>query len=163
MRPVSHNVIKKYFQKIANEHKQIHDFSTFNLNAARERLRSGLKTPIFLLESHSSDIEGGRTSTFNVRTVSFLIMDHVPRNDFEREDEIKNESEQITLDILSRMHRDGNNPEHWLYGLFDKNSVSSDTPPEFLFGDMMGYNTRLEIKNHEPLTFDPDKWEIVEE
>ena len=90
-------------------------------------------------------------------------MDHVPRNNFEREDEIKDESEQISIDIIARMHKDAKDPEHWLYGLFDKNSVSMDTPPEYIFGDMMGYNTLLEIKNHEPLTFEPEKWEITEE
>lgn len=159
-RLVRHGVIRDYFKQIATEHKLIKGFATFNLNQAREQLRSGLDTPILLLESASSELDGGKTSTFNIRTISFLIMEHVPPLNFEEEDNIKERSEQYTLDILSRIQRDAQNPAHWLFGLFDKTTVVSDTPPEYLFGDMMGYNTRLELKNHEPLCFEPEKWDL---
>ena len=162
-RSVSHQKIIDYFECIANEHILINSFCRFNFNEIKARLRGGVEDYILCLESHSGDITGNLQSTFNSRTVSLLVLGTASTTDFDKQMKIMDTSEQIILDILSRIQKDAkddsrNSPTRWLRG-FDKNSVSYDAGGP-LFINKYGYNAIITLPNHEPLCFRSEYWSL---
>lgn len=158
-RTITHNAIIAYFNDLATQHLQLQDFYRFDLDEARTQLRSGLKLPCLMLESHSSDLETqtNQVTTFNNRTISFLVLDRAAQRDHDKINDIRDTAESIILDIISRMKRDNKDRAHWLYNLFDVNSVVID-PGGPIFMDLYGYNVRLTLKNKETMVYDQTKW-----
>lgn len=158
-RTVDHNSIIEYFNNLATQHVDVKGFIRFDLDEARSQLRTGIALPALFLESHSSDLESqtSQVTTFNNRTVSFLILDRAGPRDHDKINDIRTMAEAVILDIISRMKRDNKDRNHWLFQLFDVNSVVID-PGGPIFQDLYGYNVRLTIKNKEPMVYNPLKW-----
>ena len=161
-RAVSHNTIIEYFESISESHKLINGFVRFNWEEIKSKLRSGVEDYILALESHSGDLEGNLISTFNNRTISFLVLGTVKAGDHDKMMEVYDTAEQIGLDIITKIKKDAvddsrTSATRWLRG-FDKNSVSYDSGGP-LFVNKYGYNFILSLPNPEQLKFREEMWQ----
>jgi hypothetical protein len=158
-RNITHNKIIAYFKDLAAQHKQLNGFYRFDLDEARSSLRTGIALPALFLESHSADLESqtNQVTTFNNRTISFLVLDRSKARDFDKVNDIRDTAESVILDIIARMKRDSKDRDHWLYNLFDVNSVVMD-PGGPIFMDLYGINCRLLLKNKETMVYNPEVW-----
>lgn len=165
-RSVSHNKLLNYFKQLQEQHTLLEAFFRFNWNEIKN---AKINIPLgfsLLMESHAGDLSADQVKTFNRRTISLLVLKPIINpNDFTAIEAALDESEQICLDIISRIDRDAkaaktdrNHPYRWLHG-FDKNGVSYDVDPNApLFSNMYGYNLVLEIENPEDVCYDAARW-----
>lgn len=160
-RIVTHKPLVNFHRGIAVAHKGINGFYRFNWNEINGQFRSGIGTPALLLESHSSELESltkGKTN-FNNRSVSFLLLDFAGKvNDFDGEDDVLDNTENIILDILAYLKKLSEDKDSWLYGLYDPNNVSYEKVGP-IFDNMFGWNVIYTLKNHEKMCYDPERWD----
>lgn len=159
-RKTTHQEIIVFHEEIAQRHKNINGFYRFDLNEIEGEFRKGVGTPALLLLSHSSVLSSNtnKVANFNTRTISFLIIDHVPKmNDFAKQNEILNNTEGIALDIISYCVRSHKTEDSFLYNLFDIDTVRIEKVGP-IFGNMYGWNIIYDIKNREPMCWDESKW-----
>ena len=162
MRTVTHKPIVDFHKSISEKHKQLKGFYRFNWNEINGKFRSGVQIPALLLESHSSalDANSNNTTTFNGRNISFLVLDFAGKlDDYDKQEEVLDRMENIGLDIASYLKKMNGDRESWLFGKFITNSFSMEKVGP-IFDNMYGWNVMYLLKNHEDLTFDPDKWEL---
>lgn len=152
MRTTSHNKIINYFNQLATEHTLVDYFYRFNWNEIESKLRYMGDGYVLLLESHSGDLSKQQgASTRNTRVISGLVLRHNKLDDYDGQNETFDTSEQIVLDIVSRIQEDSkglrkDDPLSWLKG-FDVGSVRYDTGPKPLFQSYYGYNFIIELPN----------------
>jgi hypothetical protein len=159
-RIVSHATIVAYHNRIATAHKLINSFYRFNFSEINNAFRSGVVYPALLLESHDSDVRPNQnqTATFNERTISFMLLDHAPWDDYTMQEEVLDNLENIALDICSLLDRDRKDRTHWLWGKFDGQLKMEKVGP--IFDNLYGWNIVYSIKNQEPMCFAPEKWDF---
>lgn len=156
----THSQIIEFHKKIAAAHIGINDFYRFDVNELIGQFRSGIKTPTLLLESHSSELESHTkmVSNFSSIKVSFILLDFAgQKNDFDKQNEVLDRLENIALDIVSYLVTQNKTNGSWLFGMFDINSVKIEKVGP-AFDNMYGWNVIYSLKNHEPMIFNPDKW-----
>ncbi len=161
-RKVTHEKIIEFHKEIAERHKAINGFYRFDLKEIEGKMRSGIKSPALLLLSHSSILSTNpnKTTNFNTRTISFLIIDDGGKPDnFEKHNEILNATEMIALDVVSYCKRESGNSQSFLYNLFDVANVRIEKVGP-VFGTLYGWNVIYDIKNHESMVFDKSKWDF---
>jgi hypothetical protein len=166
MRTITHQKILDYFESISNQHISIEGFYRYHWGELQSALRNRTDGYVLLMESHAGDLSKEGTRTFNRRTVSLLVLKAVINSDdYSGINEVLDGSEQICLDIVSRLIHDSkeaasdrNSEYRWLRG-FDPGAVNYDVDPASpLFIDMYGYNMILELPNPEELCYEPEKW-----
>lgn len=161
MRTTSHNRILEYFKKLADEHTLIEGFYRFNWNEIKSSLRNAPQGFMLLMESHAGDLEKDGTSTRNRRTISALVLAPAPHDDYNKQNQIFDTSEQIVLDLVSRINHDSQglnsqSPLKWLRG-FDVSSVRYDVNPGTpLFVNRYGYNFIIELPNPGDICYDAE-------
>jgi len=156
----THSEIVKFNEDIATAHVDIKGFYRFDMNEIIGQFRSGVSTPAFLLESHSSDLESQTkmVSNFNSRKISFLLLDFAGKaGNFDKQNEVLDRLENIALDIISYLVTQNKTNGSWLFGMFDINSVKIEKVGP-IFDNMYGWNVLYELKNHEPMVLNPEKW-----
>jgi len=163
MRQVTHKPIVAFHQEIATAHKEINGFYRFNWNEITGQFRSGIQTPALLLESHSASLNtnSNNTSTFNGRNISFMLLDFTGKADsYTKQEEVLDKLENVALDIGAYLKKLNGDKTSWLYGKFDPNNFSYEKVGP-IFDNMYGWNVLYTLKNHEPLCFEPEKWEFL--
>lgn len=161
-RKVTHEKIIEFHKEIAERHKEINGFYRFDLKEIEGQMRSGIKAPALLLMSHSSVLSTNpnKTTNFNTRTISFLIIDNGGKLDnYVKHNEVLNATELIALDVISYCKRESNNSASFLYNLFDVANVRIEKVGP-VFGTYFGWNVIYDIKNHESMVFDESKWDF---
>lgn len=162
MRAITHTPIVNFHQGIATAHKGINGFYRFNWNELNGIFRSGVQTPALLLESHSADLStnSNNTNTTNNRAISFLLLDFTGKADsYDTQEAVLDNLENVGLDIAGYLKHLSNDRSSWLYGKFDPNSFKMEKVGP-LFDNMYGWNILYTVKNHEPLCFEPNKWQL---
>jgi len=162
MRVITHKSIVEFHKEIAKKHKLLKGFYRFNWNEITGQFRSGIQTPALLLESHSAAINTNlnNTTTFNGRNVSFILLDFTGKaDDYNKQEQVLDNLENVAIDICSYLKKLNGDRNSWLFGKFETNSFSYEKVGP-IFDNMYGWNVMYLLKNHEDLTFDPDKWEI---
>lgn len=162
MRAITHQTVVNFHQEIARAHKLINGFYRFNWNELNSQFRSGVQTPALLLESHSADLatNSNNTTTTNNRAISFLLIDFTGKADYyDAQEAVLDSLENVGLDIAAYLKKLSNDRNSWLFGRFDPNSFSMEKVGP-LFDNMYGWNILYTLKNHEPLSFEPDKWKF---
>ncbi len=160
MRKITHKPIVEFHKEIANKHKEINGFYRFNWNEINGLFRSGVQTPALLLESHSSELNtnSNNTTTFNGRSISFMLLDFAGKADsYDKQEEVLDKLENIGLDIASYLKKLNGDRESWLFGNFVTDSFKMEKVGP-IFDNMYGWNIMYLLKNHEDLTFKPDNW-----
>ena len=158
----THNQIKEFHEAIATAHVDINGFYRYNFNEIIGQLRSGVKTPALLLESHSSDLESetNMVTNFNPRAISILLLDFAGKaNDFDKQDAILDKLENVALDICSYLVEQNKTRGSWLFGMFNINSFKYEKVGP-IFDNMYGWNVMYTLKDHEPMKVNPDKWDF---
>lgn len=161
MRTTTHAQVVAFHEAIAQAHKQILGFYRFNWNEINGQFRSGVKAPALLLESHSSqlDTNANNTTTFANRNISFMLLDFTGKADnFEKQEEVLDTLENIGIDIQSYLKKENGDRNSWLFGKVDPSTFRMEKVGP-IFDNMYGWNMLYTLKNHEPLCYEPDKWE----
>ena len=161
-RIATHKQIVQLHESIVQYHKGLNGFCRFNWDELASSFRSGVETPALLLESHSSELEtnpNGSTS-FNSRAISFMILDFAPADDYDKQEEILDLTENICIDIISFLVQESKKQGSWFYGLFDIKSVKIEKVGP-LWDSMYGWNVLYTIKNREPMALDPEQWDFT--
>lgn len=160
-RIVSHATIVAYHKMIATAHKKINGFFRFNFSEIENSLRRGISVPALALESHDSAIEPNenQTSTFNTRTISFMLLDFAPYDNYQKQEEVIDNLEKIGLDIGSILERDRKDRTHWLYGKYKGRFNMQKVGP--IFDSMYGWNIVYDISNQEPMCFEDSVWDFT--
>lgn len=162
MRDVTHKPIVEFHRSIAEHHKGINGFYRFNWNEINGKFRSGVQVPALLLESHSAELSTNstKTTTFNGRSISFLIIDFAGKSDdYDKQEEVLDRLENIVIDIASYLKKLNGERDSWLFGKFDPQFLSYEKVGP-IFDNMYGWNVLYTLKNHEDLTFKPDNWNL---
>lgn len=162
MRKVTHKTIVEMHKSITEYHKQLNGFYRFNWNEITGQFRSGIKTPALLLESHSSRLNSNtnKSTTFNGRNISFLLLDFTGKVDsYNKQEEVLDQLENIGLDIASYLKQLHGDRTSWLFGLFDVDSFEMQKVGP-IFDNMYGWNILYTLKNHEALCLIPENWEF---
>jgi hypothetical protein len=160
MRLVTHKSIVDFHQEIATAHKEIKGFYRFNWGEITNKFRSNVETPALLLESHSSGLNSNpnNTSTFNGRNISFILLDFAGKaDDYNKQEIVLDNLENIGLDIASYLKKLNGDKNSWLFGKFVTDSFKMEKVGP-IFDNMYGWNVLYTLKNHESLSWEPDKW-----
>ena len=161
MRTTSHNRILEYFEQLATEHVLIEGFYRFNWTEIKASLRNAPQGFMLLMESHAGDLEKEGTAVRNRRVISALVLAPAAHDDYDKQNEIFDTSEQIVLDIVARIKHDSEGLKHdsplkWLRG-FDVASVRYDVNPGTpLFVNRYGYNFIIELPNPGDVCWDAE-------
>ena len=161
MRTNTHLFLVKFHEDIATAHKKINGFFRFNMAEILGQFRSGIETPALLLESHSSEIDENQNKTvhFNNKAISFMLLDFTGKADnYRKQEEVLDELENVGLDILTYLKKSTNDRNSFLFGKFDAATFRMEKVGP-IFDNMYGWNILYQLKNHEPLTYEPDKWD----
>jgi hypothetical protein len=159
---ITYETIKTFHQEIATKHKSINGFHRFDIQEVNNALSTTIGLPALLLEAPSTELysETKMVSNFNRRQISFLLMDHAgASDDFDKKEDVLTQMEGIALDIQSYLVKCAKDSAHFLFGKFDINSCRIEKAGP-LFDNMHGWNVLYEIKAHEPMIFDPSKWDL---
>ncbi|PIF32984.1 hypothetical protein CLU81_3554 [Flavobacterium sp. 9] len=160
MRDITHKPIVEFHKEITISNKVLQGFYRFNWNEINGSFRSGVQTPALLLESHSAALNtnANNTTTFNGRSISFLLLDFTGKADnYDRQEEVLDLLENVAIDICSYLKKLNGDRNSWLFGKFDPNTFNYEKVGP-IFDNMYGWNVMYLLKNHEDLTYDPDKW-----
>ena len=160
-RIATHTKIVQFHNEIATAHTGINGFYRFDITELTGKLRSGIQTPVLMLESHSSDLaeNSNKTVTFANRRISFLLLQFTGKTDnYSRKEEVLDELENTALDICAFLKKCQNDRNHWLYGMIDMQTVQIEKVGPIL-DNMFGWNVLYTLKNHEPMCYDASKWE----
>lgn len=162
MRTHTHKNIVDFHHEIQIAHKELNGFYRFNWNEIQGQFRKGILTPALLLESHSSGLEtnSNNTTTFNGKSISFLLLDFAGKaDDYNQQEDVLDKLENVALDIATYLKKLNGDKTSWLFGKFDPSNYRYEKVGP-IFDNMYGWNILYTLKNHEPLCFDPDKWEF---
>lgn len=160
-RIATHSKIVQFHREIAEANKAIKGFYRFDITELSNKLRSGVQTPVLMLESHSTDLapNANKTVTFANRRISFLLLDFAGKVDnYDKKEEILDCQEEIALDICTYLKKCHDDKNHWLYGMIDLQTVQIEKVGPIM-DNMYGWNVIYTIKNHEPMCYDAEKWE----
>jgi len=161
-REVSHSKIVAFHRDIARYHKGINSFYRFNISEVANNFRNGIATPALMLESHSSELQTNPngTTTFNGRSISFLVLDSTLKPDnYEKQEEVLDATENICLDIAAYLKQQHQTQSSWLYGLLDVNSIKVEKVGP-VWGTMFGWNVLYTVKNKESMIVNPEVWDF---
>ncbi|MDM1502265.1 hypothetical protein HX071_08610 [Myroides marinus] len=159
---VSHKQIVEFHKYISEKHVDINGFYRFNWNEIEGIFRSGVGTPALLLESMSSDFSQNpnKTTSFNHRRVSFLVLDFAGNvNDFDKQEAVLDQTESIALEISAYLNTLNKDSTSWLYGLYEVDSLKLEKVGP-IFDNMYGWNVLYTIKNKQTMVMDDTKWNI---
>ena len=162
MARISHTQVTELHRLLAQWHKHINGFYRFDMAELAGELRNGVKTPVLMLESYSSQIKTNpnKTTNFKDRDISFLLLDFAGKaDDYDKHDEVLSRMEEIGDDIASMLDRLNKDKSHWLFMLFDAGTFRMEKVGPLMDG-MYGWNILYTLSSRNPLCFEPDKWEL---
>ncbi|MRX40570.1 hypothetical protein GJU43_14875 [Flavobacterium sp. LC2016-23] len=162
MREITHAKIVQFHREMVTFNKELKGFYRFNWNEISGNFRNGVATPTLLLESHSAELNtnSNKSTTFNGRSISFLLLDFAGKaDDYNKQEEVLDRLENVAIDIASYLKLLNEDRNSWLFGKFDPNTFAYEKVGP-IFDNMYGWNVLYVLKNHEDLKIDPDKWEF---
>lgn len=163
-RKISHTDINNLHRAIAAAHKGIKGYYRFDFSELNGSLRRGIETPVLMLESPSSQFSRNaiKTTNFKQRDISFLLLDFAGQVDaYDKQEEVLSRLEEVADDIASLLDKFRKDKNHWLYGLFDVATYKLEKVGPIM-DNMYGWNVLYSLSSHNPLCFEPDKWNLPE-
>ncbi|WP_290845753.1 hypothetical protein [Flavobacterium sp.] len=115
-----------------------------------------------LLESHDSEVRmPNKVASFNARTISWMILDFAPNDNFEKQEQVLDETETIALEVMSYFKKCREDHAHWLYGKYEGDFEMQKVGP--IFDNRFGWNVIIQIKNQQKMCFEAEKWNFPTE
>jgi hypothetical protein len=100
-----------------------------------------------------------RNNDYRQNKAFTILYTGVKADDFPGQRAAINNSEEIGLEVLSRINVQSKMPNHgWLYNNFDKNTATFDEVIAEGEDGFYGMEFHFELKTLEPLVVDPNKW-----
>lgn len=163
MAKATHTTITNMHSEIARAHKGLKGFYRFNMSELDNNFRSGVQTPVLLLESYSSYYtrNPNKTANFKNRDISFLLLDFTGSADnYDKQEEVLSALDEIADDICSLLDKYRKDKNHWMYGMFDSATYKVEKVGP-LWDNMYGWNVMYSLDNHQPLCFEDSKWDFT--
>jgi len=160
-RDTTHSKIVTFHKNISLANKVLKGFYRFNWNEINGKFRSGVSAPALLLESHSADLSenSNKTTTFNNKAISFLLIDFAGKPDnFDKQEQVLDDLENTALDICAYLKKESKDRSSWLYGKLEIASVTYEKVGP-IFDNMYGWNILYTLKNNEQMCYEPEKWD----
>lgn len=157
---VTYNLVTSYFKEIQNQHIDLNSFFRFNRSEIMGPMRSGVDYYALLLEDIDLDInDNGAQNKSNDFELAILILDHAPKENYDKQQIVLHESLEIAREIERRITADSEKPDHWLYNRYDANETSITKVGPIFNDPCYGYRlaTTLTAINVKRLP-NPDKW-----
>ncbi|UKB81268.1 hypothetical protein [Chryseobacterium sp. MEBOG07] len=154
--------LKDYFEKLVENSTFLNSFAGyFNRELLNKEANDELNEPYLAIFDYSIGLKGPEQNTISVRKLTFaIIKNNVPEDDFQLQYKAIDDSEDMVLQVLSRIRNDSQNPAHFLYNSFLKDSVSIE--PVELNANSYGSVCYLEFQNNKSLQFKKESWKDIE-
>jgi hypothetical protein len=161
-RILSFQKVDDYLRDLATKHVDIKDYCSTSVEELASKIGSvdGVVSPILVFYDYFCKLEGNAQRTFNNRSIAFSILySGVKIDDFVGQREAKEKSEEIGLEVLSRINVQSKMPNiGWIYNNFDKNTANFDEVDLEGQDGFCGMEFHFDLKTLEPLIVNPDKW-----
>ncbi len=161
----THKPIIDYFESLNTALKDFPDKSFFRMDLSEIKggIRSGIKFPCMTVESPDGNGEGS-TSNSSVagRMFAFTIYMNPKQTNYQEQNEMIDQCEQIGKKILSRMRLDNSNPDHLLYGKFSIDSCRWHKVGPIFTQMLYGYRFTGLISGTESFKVNKEDWEDLE-
>jgi hypothetical protein len=157
----------QYFQRIANEHKDIHDFFICDINEPLAALKTGILYPALIMNNTVGKFTGpNQDDLLDEISGGFLIIENLSEiDDFPNEMLTLDKMKQIGEDIISRILHDTNKCEELAskaFPGFDIHTVSYEMMGP-LFENCWGFNFTFKLQKILSLGYDASKWDETKE
>lgn len=153
--------LKKYFQHLAQKHKQIKESVGYFSREILEKSSSynGIASPFLAIYDYELGLDGGELNTIGTRKITFsIIFADAPHDDFEGQQQKIDQAEQIAMQILARIRWNSNDRKHFLYGAFQKD-MTKIYPIEEPQAHLYGVDVVVHFRSPESLSVNPNDWE----
>lgn len=164
-RDLSYDKVIRYFKKLTELNLYIENFVAFSEQELTMRAtgRRGLKEFTLALFQYSGVLDGNKQRTIGKRTIGFAIVKPVATDDYKAQYKTIAEAERIGLSVISRINYDSQQPGHFLYNNFDKNTVRFNEIRATESDNFYGMEFFFVVKNWEKLDIDPNDWEDIKD
>ena len=159
MKENSYIQIKNYFEELVHQSNFLFDFVGFFEREWRAKQASlaKIKVPVLALFKYDLGFEGPEQNSIAVRKIGFAIMfNKIPAGDFSAQYNAIYEAEKLAIKVLSRIRIDSNNPDHFLYNSFLKDSV--EIKPVELSSSDFGVDVIFSLRIKQILNVDVSDW-----
>lgn len=144
-----------YFQNLASSHVDINDFVHGPSRRILEKNRSSLNYPVLWLETPGVDFwDNGANWMDGTRSSAFLILKHADPNDFDAQDTVYAETEEMALQVLAKMIKDHKAKTF----RFDLNSCSMRAVSTLHVNTEFGWRVEFDLENTVKICYDQTKW-----
>jgi hypothetical protein len=148
-----------YFRQLAAEHVELQgSFVHGSSGRIIAGTRSGIKYPCLWLETPSlalSDKDG--TAPYGKRTAALVILQSVPVGNYEAQDVQWEKTEQLALEVLSRMRHDKKARKFDFDLNGDLEPISTIT-----VDNEIGWRFEFDLGKHVPMCYDASRWQQQE-
>lgn len=158
--------IVSYLESLAEKHVGIKSNFRWNIEEAGGAMRSGIEYPVMLIDPVEVKTEGDYSKLFHYNNTAITILAKPSTrqgNQFESQNEVLNECQQICFDLENRIINDSRSriieeQKNWLYNLVDINSFQFFKMGPLFTDNLYGYRLEIQIKNSVIKEIDKDKW-----
>jgi len=144
-----------YFRKIQEEHTELVYFVHGTAADVMGLSRSELEYPCLWLETPELKIQENQAmEVTGSRSAAFMILWNAPEKSAEEVDLIWSKTEELALDVLSRMRKDRRERKI----NFNLNGVTVDPISTLFIDNDYGWRVEFTLARHLDLCFRPEKW-----
>lgn len=161
----THKPLLDYFENINSNLKDFPDKSFFRMDIEEifGAFRRGINMPAMSVESPEGEAtKSSPSNNFIGRTFAFNIMAMPKKGDFEEQNRIIDQCEQIGWKIIARMRFDNTDPKSLIYNKFKVSSVRFHKIGPLFNEELYGYRFTGEIGSSESLQVNKDDWEDLD-
>lgn len=146
----------QYFRDLTAQHKGLKGFAHGPVSRIIGGARSENEYPLLWLETPTlALLDKDGTAPYGQRSAAVVVLQSVPHNDFEAQDAGWAETEQLALDVLSRL-RKADKARAISFGSFD--GLQLEAVATLSQANEIGWRFEFSLGDFVPLTYDPTRW-----
>ena len=161
--------IVTYLEDLATKHADITESYRWNVLDASGAMRSGINTPLMLIDAIETQTTGGPGKTIHKNTTAITILGkpNTPTahaDAYQSQNEVLDHCQKICFEIEARIIHDSKQTvdasgnKNWMYGLVDRSSFHFFKVGPIFSDRLFGYRCELTLKNTVPDCPDKTKW-----
>ena len=163
MQENSYNQIRNYFKNLVEQSKFLNGYSGFfqrELVGKMTNYTTPLQAPYLALFEYNLGFDGPDNNTIAVRKIGMALMyNKIKADDQEQQYNAIHNAEQLAGKLISRVRFDSNNPDHFLYNSFLKDSVEISAVE--LSATDFGVEIFFSLKNKQLLIMHTEDWKDI--
>lgn len=145
---------KSYFEQLASEHQGIKSFVHGDARRFQAKSRSEIEYPCLWLETPSQKFIDNTGNTHIESTGAFVILHNAPAGDADAQDQIWSDTNQIALDVISRIRKDSKDRTQFI-----KSDFFGIDPIDTLFvANDYGWRVEFSVKKTKELCYNSSIW-----